>query len=254
MFSSDESIDGLLVLFSELHKFKEIGKDFISQRDNSLEGGGISDDFTNQGIHESKSSALLGTSSETQVLSFSQHVKVLESNLVASSTTLEGKDSKIVELEAMINASKSSKEGSGSTLGLQEEKCRELMNEIEYLFKKKIEAEFEYLVIRSTVQRLKVVVRNQTLLFEEQEVVVEEQAQMLSKLGELESKAINLDKQAKELQKYNGDILETEEVLVMKRRVGKVACYFLIQMLLVLVFWYFTYQRLSSSSREFVPT
>lgn len=247
----------------EVQKLGEIGKEPLSSPNNSVDRGGVPIDFTDPEIREPNTSDQLGSenvrqnavsSLEVQVLSLKQNIKFLESKLDEARVMLEMKSFKVAELEATINSSKSPKEESGSTIEIQEEKCREMENELASLFKQRIEAEVEYLAITRTVQRLKVAANKQIALFEEHETLAEEQAQMRNKLGETESKAAKLKKQAEELEKYCGDILGTEEVLVMQRRVCKVSsCFFIQFLLLVLVLWDFVLQ-LSLHSGAVVPT
>lgn len=153
---------------------------------------------------------------------------------------VEVKDFRIAELEAIINSSKSPKEESGSTIGLQEERCREVETELEGLFKQKIEAEVEFLAIRRTIQNMKVAAGDQLTHLEERNALV------LNKLGEAESKATMLKNEAEE-EKYGGDIIGM-------RRLCKITSCFSIQfILLVMVFWLFVLQ-LSPRSKVVVPT
>lgn len=247
--SVNKSIDWAIVLMAELQNFKEIGKDSKSLHGNSVDSNGILAGLTNQGNLESNSSDQFGTSSEAQVSSLRQYVKVLESKLEETSTTLEAKGSNISQLKkTIINCTKSTKEDLGSTVGLQEIKCRDIENEVECLFKQKIEAEVEYLAITRTVQNFKYIARKPTLLFEEQEAVAEQQAQMLNTLLETESKAVELEKRAKEMKNNYGDSVGTGEDLVTVGRLGKVAWCFVLQLLLlILVIRSFVSENLSHS-------
>jgi hypothetical protein len=163
------------------------------------------------------------------------------------------KELRVAELEATLNGDRSPKEESASTTELQQEKYREIENELEGLFKQKIEAEIEHLALAS-LQKLGVAAGDQITLFEEQEALAGEQVQMLNKLGEAGNKAASLKKQAEELEKYCGDVLGTEEVFKMQNKVCKVAACFLIQLiLLILVFWLLVLQ-LSPYCGVVVPT
>ena len=160
---------------------------------------------------------------------------------------VEVKDLRITELEAIINSSKSPKEESGSTIGLQEEKCGEIETELEGLFKQKIEAEVEFLAIRRTIENMKVAAGDQFTLLEERNALV------LNKLGAAESKAAMLKKESEE-ENYSGDMIGTEEVVKMQRRVYKITwCFFIQFIFLVMVFWLFVLQ-LSPRSGVVVPT
>lgn len=249
-------------LEKEVQNFREIGNIPTSPTDVSNKGSSIPADFTitdpenyipnssNQlGSEKTRQTAL--TSLEAQVLSLTKNVKLFESKLEEARTMLEAKDSRIAELEATMNNSKSPREESGSN---PEEKCRETQTELEGLFKQKIEAEVEYLAISKTIQKMKVAASDQLTIIEEQKVLAGEQAQLLNKLGEAESKATTLHKQAVALEGCCGDIIGAEEVLKMQGRMYKVtSCFFIQLILLVTMFWLFVLQ-FSPRSGVVVPT
>ncbi|GMY30725.1 WPP domain-interacting protein 1-like [Fagus crenata] len=219
-------------LEKEVQKFREIRNEPTSPPDSSTKGSSIPADFTTTdpenyipsssdqlGSEKIRQTAL--TSLEAQVLSLTKNVKIFESKLEEARAMLEAKDSRIAELEAAINSSKSPREESGSTIGLQEEKCREIETELEGLFMQKIEAEVEHLAIKKTIQKMKVAAGDQLTILEEQKALAVEQAQVLNKLGEAESKATMLKKQTKEIEKCCGEIIGAEEVLKMQGRMYK---------------------------------
>ncbi|KAH7545478.1 WPP domain-interacting protein 2 isoform X2 [Ziziphus jujuba] len=272
MKDQDPLVESILSLQSvqealekEVKKLEEIGKEPLPSPNNWVDGSSVPGpaDSSDPEIHEPNSSEQLGSenirpsavsSLEMQILSLKQNIQSLESKLEESRAMLEVKSFRIAELEATINSSKSPKEESGSTTDLLEKKSREIEYELEGLFKQRIEAEVEYLAITRTIQSLKIAASNQITLFEEQESLANEQAQMINKLGETENKAAKLKKQAEELEKYCGDILGTEEVLIMQRRVCKVSsCFFIQFLLLVVAFWVFWLQ-LSPYTGAVVPT
>lgn len=167
---------------------------------------------------------------------------------------LEAKETRIVELEATLSSGKSPKDGSGSTMELQEEKIREIETEVEGLFKQKIEAEIEYLATVRTIQNMRVAAGDKMTLFEEQKTLAGEQAQMLNKLEGAESKAEMLKKQAEELETCCEDILGTGEVLNMQKRVCKVTWCFLLQLILLVIVVGLFVLELSPHSVVVVPT
>ncbi|KAM1341327.1 hypothetical protein ACFX2F_005795 [Malus domestica] len=228
-------------LAKEVQKFGEIGKEILSTDSN---GGGIPADIysSDLGINESNLSDYLGSdkigqtssnSLESQVLSLKQNVKLLESTLDETRAILELKESRVAELEDMINISKSAKEDSGSTVGLEEEKSRELETELDGVFRQMIEAQVEFIAIKSSTQRLKFAAGGQIALLDEQEAVVGEQEQMLNKLGEVEIRATKLKERTEELGKLSGDILETEEVFTIQKRFCKITSCLFIQLILL---------------------
>uniref|UniRef100_A0A6M2EF68 WPP domain-containing protein n=1 Tax=Populus davidiana TaxID=266767 RepID=A0A6M2EF68_9ROSI len=239
-------------LENEVQKLGEIGKVSSVVEDSSLADpeiheSSLSDKFDSESFKES-------SSLEFQVLSLTQNVKYLESSLELTKAMLKMKETIVAELEASLNGDKSPKEESVSTAELQQEKSRELENELEGLFKQKIEAEIKCLALTRNLQKLRVAAGDQIALFEEQQAMAGEQVQMLNKLGEAEIKAASLKKQAEQLEKYCGDVLGTEEVFKMQSKVCEVtACFFIQLILLFLVFWLLVSQ-LSPSSGVVAPT
>ncbi|XVF33826.1 hypothetical protein REPUB_Repub18cG0004500 [Reevesia pubescens] len=240
-------------LENEVHKLGEIAKEPTSLHDHSVNINSVMDStFADQEIHEASSSDQVASekirestsgSLETQVFTLTQKAINLESKLEEARAVLQAKESRISELETSVNSSRSGKEESGSTAELQQDKYREMEFDLEGLFQQKMEAEIEFLALTRAIQKLRVFVGNQITLFEEQTSLAGEQAEMLDKLGEAESKAAMLKKQAEELEKYCGDVLGTEEVLKMQRKVCKItSCFFTQLVLLVLVFLFVVLQ------------
>lgn len=257
LIDQDSLVDSILALQSvqealerEVQKFGEIAKEPISVCNSSIKDSS-SADFASMGpeIHEASSSCQLSSEEtrqsdscfmETQMHSLKQNISSLESKLEEATTMLKVKESRIVELEE-----------SGSAIELQQKQCREMETELEDLFKQKIEAEVEYLTLTRTIQKLRA--GDQIMIYEEQKALAGEQAQMLNKLGEAEGKAAMLKKQAEKLETYCGDILGSEEVMKMEKRLCKVTLCFLIQLLLLLAFGLFVFQ-LPPHSSVVVPT
>ena len=229
----------------EIGKVSSVVEDFSSANP-EIHKSSLSNQFDSESIKESNSL-------EFRVLSLTQTLQCLESRLEEAKAMLKVKELRVAELEATLNTDRSPKEESLSTTELQQEKSREIENELEGLFKQKIEAEIEHLAL-TRLQKLGVAAGDQITLFEEQEALAGEQVQMLNKLGEADNKAASLKKQAEELEKYRGDVLGTEEVFKMQNKVWKVTACFLIQLvLLILVFWLLVLQ-LSPYSGVVVPT
>ncbi|RVW38977.1 WPP domain-interacting protein 2 [Vitis vinifera] len=243
-------VNRLCITLAEVQKFGEIAKEPISVCNSSIKDSS-SADFASMGpeIHEASSSCQLSSEEtrqsdscfmETQMHSLKQNISSLESKLEEATAMLKVKESRIVELEE-----------SGSAIELQQKQCREMETELEDLFKQKIEAEVEYLTLTRTIQKLRA--GDQIMIYEEQKALAGEQAQMLNKLGEAEGKAAMLKKQAEKLETYCGDILGSEEVMKMEKRLCKVTLCFLIQLLLLLAFGLFVFQ-LPPHSSVVVPT
>ncbi|KAF5461259.1 hypothetical protein F2P56_021071 [Juglans regia] len=253
----DPLVDSLFSLQSvqealekEVHKLKDIGKEPTSSHDSSTTGRCMPADFTttDSETYRPSSSDQLGsvkirqtalTSLESQVLSLMKDLRFLESKLEEMGAMLEAKDSRIVELEATINRSKSPKEESSTSIGIQDEKCRETETELESLFKQKIEAEVEHLAITRTVQKMKDAAGEQ--FSEEQNLLAGKQEQVQNKLGEAQSKAMMLEKQP-ELETYCGDRVGAKEVLKLQRACKLTSCFLIQLIFLVTVFWYVVLQ------------
>lgn len=248
---------------AEVQELGQIGKEPIASLDKLKENSSVSADFTELGTQEPNQSNQLGSdktiqtvvsSLQAKVSSLEENVNVLETELGEARALLVVKESKVTELEATIKSIKSPKEESGSAIDLEEKKHKETENDIESLFKQRIEAEIEYLALTRATQSLNTLAGNQAMILKEQETVAKEQSRVLNRLGDVANKAANLKKEAQEFEKYHGDILETEEVLVTQRGVYKVTWCFCIQfILLFLVLWFFVLQ-LSPNPGEVVPT
>ncbi|XP_077222713.1 WPP domain-interacting protein 2-like [Tasmannia lanceolata] len=249
-------------LEKEIQKFGEIGKEVISQRDDSMHGLRSSGEFDVQTrVHEPKSSKLEhfeeteGSSfspMEAQLTDLSQEVSLLEHLLEETSITLKAKESKALELESILNGTQLPKKETKNNLLKDTSKVVEI--ELEDLFKKKIEAEIEYLMMTRTTRKLKVEAENQITRFEEQKSLVEDQARMVLKLRDTENKATLLKRQAEELETRSKELLRTEEVLKMQNSVCKLTLLSFIQFLMFcIVFGLFLLQLLPHSTGV-VPT
>ncbi|KAG6634814.1 WPP domain-interacting protein 2-like [Carya illinoinensis] len=253
----DPLVDSLFSLQSvqealekEVHKLKDIGKEPTSPHDRSTTGRCMPADFTTTdsetympsspdrlGSVKIRQTAL--TSLESQVLSLMKDLRFLESKLEETGAMLEAKDLRIVELEATISRSKSPREESSTSIGIQDEKCRETEIELESLFKQKIEAEVEHLAIIRTVQKMKDAAAEQ--VSKEHSFVAGKQAQVQNKLGEAQSKAMMLEKQP-EVETYCGDRVGAKEVLKLQRACKLTSCFLIQLIFLVMVVWYFVLQ------------
>lgn len=199
-------------LEEEVQKFRDIGTELVSPDDDSAistSAGITTVDLGHSSAEEIKQAA--SSSLEFQISSLTQQVNLLESKLKELQGVLAGKDSRIVELETALSSGNFPKEVSANTVGLSEEKYREVEYEVEGLFMQKIEAEVEYLAITKVIQNCKAVTDSQYTLLEEQEKLSENQSQVLNKLVDAEGRASVLKNKAEELEKYCGDSLVIEE-------------------------------------------
>ncbi|KAL0443204.1 UNVERIFIED_CONTAM: WPP domain-interacting protein 2 [Sesamum latifolium] len=130
---------------------------------------------------------------------------------------------------------------------------RDVETELEDLFKQKIKAEVEYLVISRMVQKLKAAAGNHITVWEEQKALVSEQTQILDKLGDAENKALMLKKQAEKLESFCEDIASADETLELQKRVCKYSSCFFLQLVLLVIILSVLFQ-LSPNYVEVVPT
>ncbi|KDP36312.1 hypothetical protein JCGZ_09527 [Jatropha curcas] len=244
--SVQESLENEVKKLSEIGKVSSVPVDSTSA-DRGIHESSLRDQFDPENIKQS-------SSLESQVFSLRENVKYLENKLEEANALLKVKDSRVAELDNILISCKPSMEKSGKTIESQQEISSKIENELEGLFKQKIEAEVEYLTLSRTIQKLRVAAGDQVTLFEQQEALAGEQAQILNKVAEAEKKAAVLKKQAEEVEKYSGNILGTEEVLEMQTKVFKFTSCFSIQLvLLILAFWLLVLQ-LSPHSGDVVPT
>ncbi|XP_065863026.1 WPP domain-interacting protein 1 [Euphorbia lathyris] len=239
-------------LESEVQKFREIGR---------ISSNPVDSIFFDRGIHESSSSEQLDAEkvrqsswSESQVLSLTENVKYLESRLEEAEAVVKVKESRITELENTLISGKSVREESGNTTELLQDRSKEIESELEQIFRQKMEVEVEYLILSRTMQKLRVGAGDQITLFEQQKALAGEQTQMMNKLGEAEKKAEMLEKKADKVEKVRGEILGTEEVLKMQRKVCKVSWCLFIQLVLLLMVLSLVMMELSPHRGFVVPT
>ncbi|KAE9615832.1 hypothetical protein Lalb_Chr04g0259441 [Lupinus albus] len=234
-------------LEEEVLKFMEIGVEVVSPDDDdddsakcsSISAGIAAIDlgFRNSCLSGQSSAEEIkrstSSSSEFQALSLTQNVNILENKLEELQGLLVLKDSRIAELE----------------------KCKEVESELEGLFRRKIEAEVEYIAIIKAAKNSKVVADCQLTLLEEQKKLYENQAQVLNKVIEAENKASVLKRKTEELEKCSDDSKIAEKCFELQKGVCKVTLYFLVQLMLLLIlfFWLFMSQSSFSSGVD-VPT
>lgn len=236
--------------FPEIKKLGEIGKDEIPSSSIINDAEPSSFVYDNLETHKSSSSFQMGsgkaasTSFEATFLGLTGKVKFLENKLEETIAILKSKESRVAELESSISTSKSPKEDEA-----RDEKVKELEEEFERFFRQRLEAEIEYLAIVRAIENLQC-----GTIIDGQKLLADEQVEMMNRLREAESKATVLKRRAEGLEKYCGDVLETEEVLATRGEVFKASsCAFVQLLLLILVLWLFALQ-MPSPAGLVVPT
>lgn len=197
----------------------------------------ISDDSDNQ-YEETE-----GTSSpsvEAKSAELNQKIGHLEGKLVEAVTNVNAKESKILELEAILKK----KERECTNLSFLQEKCKVMEVELSNLLEKIIEAEIGYLVMTRTTQSWSVLAEDHISLLEEQRSPSGDPSKMMLMVNSAENKPMMLRRGAEELDK---DISVTQEVLRLHGRVLKYSlCLSIETVILCIVFVLFIMQLLPS--------
>lgn len=230
-------------LEKELQKFREIGKEDLC--DDSVF------DDSNQQLQCSDLVEEPFDNLETEMASLKETLNLLESKLDDSTVLLKVKESKIAELEGILNG-KLMRGETGRTIELYRENYRDMEIELEGLFRQKIEAEVEYLAISRTIQKFRVAVVDQITILEEQK---SNQARIMSNLEDTEAKAAILKGLSEKLENYGANIVIADETLKLKSGVCKhVSCFFLQLILLVFILAVFLGQLHPPHDMRSVPT
>ncbi|MCD7459107.1 hypothetical protein HAX54_040107 [Datura stramonium] len=239
----------------EIQKLKEIRieDDVI---DHSLQDVGIPSDFSSgntdfpgrntceqsqsrNGVQHSFNSL------ESEVVILKQNVILLQNKLNDEADLIKLKEARVAELEAILNrTSRKEEKNTGDDL----HQCTgDTENEVEGLFRQKIEAEVEYLVISRTIQKWRAAAVDQVTLMEEQKLLATKQAQMMKKLGDSETKAAM---QAENLD----DVASTNKTRELQKGVCKYSFYFLVQLVLLVIVLGLHMLPMSPDAVEVVPT
>ncbi|PIA58272.1 hypothetical protein AQUCO_00500301v1 [Aquilegia coerulea] len=190
---------------------------------------------------------------EAELIKIQSKVHLLERKLEDATIILDVKESRVVELEGILNERELSKEEQGSSLQSLQEKCKELETELDDLFKQKIEVEVECLAMRKTSQKLKVVSEDQVALYEEQKSLISEQNKLLHKFRDTESKIATKKEEVENLASF-GESLDTVEVLKMHSRIRKHTFCFSVQLLLLCLVFGMLFLQSWPGSTGYVPT
>lgn len=169
------------------------------------------------------------------------YAEVLKLKEIGNDVSVDGPIWEYTDVEQKLQ--ETSGEGSQSSSQVLQSKVvetgiRDVVTELEDLFKQKVEAEVEYLAISRTVQKLRVAAVDQISVLEDYKALASEQTQVLHKLGDAESKAALLKKEAEKLEKSCDEIANVEELLRLQRRVGKYCSCFAAQVVILLVFFF----------------
>ncbi|CAL9046754.1 WPP domain-interacting protein 1-like [Musa acuminata AAA Group] len=229
-------LDSFLESIVSLQSIKEALENEI-QNIGGIAKDTISDDSDNQ-YEETE-----GTSSpsvEAKSAELNQKIGHLEGKLVEAVTNVNAKESKILELEAILKK----KERECTNLSFLQEKCKVMEVELSNLLEKIIEAEIGYLVMTRTTQSWSVLAEDHISLLEEQRSPSGDPSKMMLMVNSAENKPMMLRRGAEELDK---DISVTQEVLRLHGRVLKYSlCLSIETVILCIVFVLFIMQLLPS--------
>lgn len=131
---------------------------------------------------------------------------------------------------------------------------RDVVAELEDLFKQKVEAEVEYLAISRTVQKLRVAAVDQITVLEGQKGLASVQTKVLDKLGDAEIKAASLKEQAEKLENFCEEIASADEILKLQKGACKYGSCFVMQLVLLFVVFGVFVLQFSQDYVEVVPT
>lgn len=210
-------------LAEELQNFREIGKDEIFFFSDVVQDG-------------------------SDIVNLKQNVNELESKLEEARSVLKVKESKVIKLETTLSSYASRQKENREIVELEQRNSRDPEMEFENLFKQKIEAMVEYLVISRTNQDLASV--NKITFLEEQKTLATEQAQVLNFSKSVGNKASMLKRRVDKLETE----IETGEYVKLKKRTCKFASVFFIQFVLLCVALCFFVLQLVPQYTEGVPT
>ncbi|XXG81453.1 hypothetical protein AAC387_Pa09g2083 [Persea americana] len=198
-------------LEKEIENFREIGKELVSPPDSSSCGASSSAQLPPEEMED-----ITSAPKEASAAELIQKVSLLEHELQGATTILKAKESKVLDLESILNSTQLPKQKAKDNPTSLEEICREMEIELEVMLKDKIEAEVEYLLMVRHTQKLKIMAEEQVSLVEQLKTLAENQEKMLMKLGDAEDKATKLEKQAEELVASSRELLGAEDVLKMQ--------------------------------------
>ncbi|RWW89162.1 hypothetical protein BHE74_00001863 [Ensete ventricosum] len=204
----------------------------------------LSDDYGGQ-YEETEGSS--SPAVEVNLVEQNEKIEHLECKLGEALAAVKAKETKILELEAVLHRTeRPNKESDSTNLLFFQEKCRDMEMELENLLEKKIEVEIKYTILARSCQIWRVVEEDGIALLEEQKSLSGDQMKMMCEVENAENKTIMLRERAEEVEK---DLLAAEEVLKLQSIAYKYSLCFCVQMILLCIaVGLFLLQLLPSSS------
>uniref|UniRef100_A0A1D1Z2A2 WPP domain-interacting protein 1 n=1 Tax=Anthurium amnicola TaxID=1678845 RepID=A0A1D1Z2A2_9ARAE len=189
---------------------------------------------------------------ELQVIKLIHKVEHLEHELKEAASAVKAKEMRMVELEAILKESRLPKDVEDTDL--PQGMFKEMESELENLFRKKIEAEVECVMVMDMVQKKTATLGDPLTLIEQQESLAEGYEEVKVKLSVAEGKAILLKRRLEELDVSCKELLETEEVIELQNRVCRFSLCCFIQFMMLFVALTLFFMQLLPSSSDVVPT
>ncbi|KAF7016906.1 unnamed protein product [Triticum aestivum] len=214
-------------LETEMLKLSELGKEFVAE--DSHDG--------NIGL------PYIGA----DVLGMNQKMECLELKLKEASDTITEKDSRLSELQSLINSAHT------PTLQTEPVNVDELETELESHLQDKIEAEIQCLVMVKARQNWQARAEDQIAL-EEHKLSAGEDTRMLLKLQDTEKKIVMLKEQVDRLEAHEKELSVTTEVLRMQSKTFKIGLFGLLQLIMLCLSLKMFFAQDSARFGDLVPT
>ncbi|CAL9098107.1 unnamed protein product [Musa textilis] len=219
-------------LENEIRTFGEIGKVMI---------------FDDANGQYEETEGISSPTVEANFVDLNRKIEQLECKLGEALTSVKAKESKVLELKAILSRTGwPNKDIDSTNISFLQEKCKEMETELENLLVKKIEAEIEYLVLTITAQSWKVLAEDHIASLEQQRPLSEDKPKATHKVKYAENEAVMFREVTEQLEE---DLSETKDVLRLQGRVFKYSvCCFVQMVILCIAFELFLVHLLPSSS------
>nr|XP_029121929.1 WPP domain-interacting protein 1 isoform X2 [Elaeis guineensis] len=179
----------------------------------------------------------------------------LQYKLEEALAIVKARESKVLELEAILNTTElAGKEIGNTDLPLLQEKCKEMEVDLDRLLEKKMQAEIEYLIMTRTTQSWKLQAEDHIALLEDQKSLAGDQTQIMLNWRDTENKVIMLKGKMEELEAYCKELVGTGEVLRLQNKVFKSSLCCFIQLVMLSIAFGLFLMQLFAPSHGVVPT
>ena len=213
--------------FSEMLKLSELGKGFVAEDSHD---GNIGLPYI-----------------EADVLGMNQKMECLELKLKEASDTITEKDSRLSELQLLINSAHT------PTLQTEPVNIDELEAELESHLQDKIEAEIQCLVMVKARQNWQARAEDQIAL-DEHRLSTGDDMRMLLKLQDTEKKIVMLKEQVDRLEAHEKELSVTTENLRMQSKTFKIGLFGLLQLIMLFLSLKMFFAQDSARFGDLVPT